>query len=130
MGSAPAAPVTIERTPWQRHLRRLDRARYLLLLMVPGLIFFVIFRYLPIYGVSLAFKDFVAADGILGSPWAGFKYFNRLFTYPGVGRVFVNTIEISLLRLLVGFPAPIILALMLNELRAGGFKRTVQTIRS
>ena len=56
------------------------------------------------------------------------KYFNRLFTYPGVGRVFMNTVEISLLRLLMGFPAPIILALMLNELRLGAFKRTVQTI--
>ena len=127
--SSTAAPTaTVKRTPWQRRLAELDRAKYLFLLMVPGLVFFVIFRYVPIYGVTLAFKEFVAADGILGSPWAGLKYFNRLFTYPGVGRVFMNTVEISLLRLLIGFPAPIILALMLNELRVGVFKRTVQTI--
>ena len=118
----------IARTRWQQRLAELDRAKYLFLLMAPGLVFFVIFRYVPIYGVTLAFKEFVAADGILGSPWVGLKYFNRLFTYPGVGRVFMNTVEISLLRLLFGFPAPIILALMLNELRVGAFKRTVQTI--
>ena len=118
----------IARTRWQQRLAELDRAKYLFLLMAPGLVFFVIFRYVPIYGVTMAFKEFVAADGILGSPWVGLKYFNRLFTYPGVGRVFMNTVEISLLRLLFGFPAPIILALMLNELRVGAFKRTVQTI--
>ena len=55
--------------------------------MLPGLVFFSIFRYIPLYGVTLALKDFVAADGILGSTWVGLKYFNRLFTYPGVGRV-------------------------------------------
>ena len=128
LSTATAPSAIVERTPWQKHLARLERAKYLFLLMVPGLVFFVIFRYVPIYGVTLAFKEFVAADGILGSPWAGLKYFNRLFTYPGVGRVFMNTVEISLLRLLMGFPAPIILALMLNELRLGAFKRTVQTI--
>ena len=126
--STTAAPPAIARTRWQQRLAELDRAKYLFLLMAPGLVFFVIFRYVPIYGVTLAFKEFVAADGILGSPWVGLKYFNRLFTYPGVGRVFMNTVEISLLRLLFGFPAPIILALMLNELRVGAFKRTVQTI--
>ena len=126
--STTAAPPVIARTRWQQRLAELDRAKYLFLLMAPGLVFFVIFRYVPIYGVTLAFKDFVAADGILGSPWVGLKYINRLFTYPGVGRVFMNTVEISLLRLLFGFPAPIILALMLNELRVGAFKRTVQTI--
>lgn len=128
MSTTAAPPAIAQRTRWQKRLAELDRAKYLFLLMAPGLIFFVIFRYFPMYGVTLAFTDFVAADGILGSPWAGLKYFNRLFTYPGVGRVFMNTIEISLLRLLIGFPAPIILALMLNELRVGAFKRTVQTI--
>ena len=126
--STTAAPPVIARTRWQQRLAELDRAKYLFLLMAPGLVFFLIFRYVPIYGVTLAFKDFVAADGILGSPWVGLKYLNRLFTYPGVGRVFMNTVEISLLRMLFGFPAPIILALMLNELRVGAFKRTVQTI--
>ncbi len=96
--------------------------------MIPGLAFYVIFRYVPIYGVTLAFKDFVAREGIMGSPWVGLKYFRRLFTYPGVSRVFVNTLQISALRLLFGFPAPLILALMLNEVRYKGLKRTMQTI--
>ena len=73
------------RTRWQRRLAELDRAKYLFLLMLPGLVFFFIFRYVPIYGVTLAFKDFLAADGILGSTWVGLTYFNRLFTYPGRG---------------------------------------------
>ena len=96
--------------------------------MLPGILFYFVFRYIPIYGVTLAWKDFVAADGILGSPWVGWKYFGRLVTLPGVRMVFMNTVEISALRIIFGFPAPIILALMLNEVRNSALKRTMQTI--
>lgn len=111
-----------------RKLITFHRTKYLFLLMVPGLLFYLVFRYFPMYGVTLAFKDFVARDGILGSPWVGLKYFRQLFTYSGVFRVLLNTLKISGLRILLGFPAPIILALMLNEIRRGGFKRVTQTI--
>lgn len=105
-----------------------NRTKYLFLLMLPGIAFYFVFRYIPIYGVTLAWKDFVAADGIIGSPWVGWKYFERLITLPGVRNVFLNTIKISALRIVFGFPAPIILALMLNEVRNAALKRTMQTI--
>jgi putative aldouronate transport system permease protein len=126
-GSLAAAPGRFQ-VRLTRQIANLKATRYLFLLMLPGLAFYVIFRYVPIYGVTLAFKEFVAAQGILRSPWVGLKYFRRLFTYPGVLRVFLNTLKISGLRILFGFPAPLLLALLLNEVRTVAFKRTVQTI--
>ena len=108
--------------------RELFRHRYLLLLMLPGIAYFVIFRYVPIYGVILAFKEYDVYEGILFSPWVGLKHFRRLFEQHDVARVFWNTVEISVLRIVFGFPMPIILALLLNEIFNTKFKRTVQTI--
>jgi putative aldouronate transport system permease protein len=105
-----------------------NKTKYLFVLMLPGLAIYIVFRYAPMYGVTLAWKDFVAADGIMGSPWVGWRYFERMITLPGARRVFFNTIKISLLRLAFGFPAPILLALMLNEVRKRGLKRVMQTI--
>lgn len=99
-------------------------------LFIPCLVCLIIFSYMPMYGVVLAFKDFKSKIGILGSPWADplFKHFEELFRDPYFIKVMRNTVVISLLRLLIGFPAPLILALMLNELRGQRFKRSVQTI--
>ena len=108
--------------------RELFRHRYLLLLMLPGIAYFVIFRYVPIYGVILAFKEYDVYEGILFSPWVGLKHFRRLFEQHDVARVFWNTVEISVLRIVFGFPMSIILALLLNEIFNTKFKRTVQTI--
>ncbi|MDD9987368.1 MAG: ABC transporter permease subunit [Spirochaetaceae bacterium] len=108
--------------------RELFRHRYLLLLMLPGIAYFVVFRYVPIYGVILAFKEYDVYEGILFSPWVGLKHFRRLFEQHDVARVFWNTVEISVLRIVFGFPMPIILALLLNEIFNTKFKRTVQTI--
>lgn len=108
--------------------RYLVRKRYLYLMCIPGLIYLLIFHYAPMYGIVMAFKDFSYTKGILGSPWAGMKHMNRLFTADKFWQVFGNSLSLSFLRLVVYMPVPIILALMINELRAVRFKRLTQTI--
>lgn len=122
-------PVQVRRNK-KSLLTQIIKYRYLFLLMLPGMVYFLVFRYGPFYGVILAFKNFRVADGILGSAWADpwYKYFRQLFTMQAVGQVVFNTIRISFLKIVTGFPAPIILALLLNELRHMAFKRIVQTI--
>ena len=96
--------------------------------LIPGLLYFIVFKYFPIYGLQIAFKDFNLVEGIWGSEWAGLKYFNMLFTTKSFFDVFKNTIIISIYQLVFGFPAPIILALMLYEIRNLAYKKLVQTI--
>ncbi|TCP21338.1 carbohydrate ABC transporter membrane protein 1 (CUT1 family) [Scopulibacillus darangshiensis] len=98
------------------------------LFLLPGIIWFIIFAYIPMYGVTIAFKDFNFAEGIIGSDWVGFKYFKQFFDYYQSWDIIRNTLVISLLKLVFGFPMPIILALLINEVRARVFKRAVQTI--
>lgn len=117
-----------KRAQW---VRDVYRHRSLLLLLIPGTAYLIVFHYLPLYGMTLAFKDFDVYKGILGSPWASplLEHFNRLFLAPDAFvRTVVNTIRIALLTTLFGFPAPIILAIVLNELRSQTYKRTIQTI--
>lgn len=102
--------------------------RYLYLMLAPAVIYYLIFHYVPMYGAVVAFKDFSITKGILGSDWAGFKHFEYLFSQDKFWQVIQNTIIISVYRLIFGFPAPIIVALLLNEVRARLFKRTVQTV--
>lgn len=98
------------------------------LLLLPALIWFVIFCYGPMYGVQIAFKNFIATKGIWGSEWVGFEHFIRFFQSYYFTELLKNTLVISIYGLIVGFPLPILLALGLNELKNGKFKRTVQTI--
>lgn len=98
------------------------------LMLVPGLVYFVIFHYIPLYGVTIAFKDYKLLDGILGSEWAGLKYFKMAFASNDFWNSFKNTMIISAMKLVFSFPAPVILALMLNEVRNLRFKKVVQTI--
>lgn len=100
----------------------------LMLMFLPGLILLIIFKYIPLGGVTLAFKDYVVSDGILGSRWVGMEHFSRLFAGEDFLHVLKNTLVISLLKLILGFPLPIILALLLNEVRSVKFKKTVQTM--
>lgn len=100
----------------------------LYLLVLPVIIFYLVFCYKPMYGVIIAFKDFNPSKGILGSEWVGLKYFKDFFTGFYFGRLMKNTLIISLTSLIFGFPAPIILALLINELRTRWFSRVVQTI--
>lgn len=101
--------------------------RLYILILLP-VTYIIIFNYLPMYGVQIAFKDFSFKKGIMGSPWVGFKYFITFFHSPMFGRVIKNSLTISLYSLLAEFPMPIILALALNEIRNGFFKRTVQLV--
>ncbi|MEK3723125.1 ABC transporter permease [Paenibacillus sp. FSL H8-0034] len=100
----------------------------LYVMILPGLLYFLIFRYAPMGGILLAFKDFDPFDGVWASPWVGFKHFQTLFMEPDFWRLFSNTLILSALNLFLYFPAPIIVAILLNEARVKWFARTVQTI--
>lgn len=95
--------------------------------LAPALIFFFIFHYIPMYGVQIAFKDFYATMGIMGSPWIGFEHFERFFNSYYFWRLLKNTLILSLYELLL-FPIPIIFALMLNEMKNGAYKKWSQTL--
>lgn len=99
----------------------------LLMMLVPGLIILVLFHYVPMTGILIGFEDYKFQKGILGSEWVGMSNFAELFSYLDFGKVVMNTLSISVFKILLGFPAPIILALLLNELRAVKFKKLVQT---
>jgi putative aldouronate transport system permease protein len=98
------------------------------LMVIPALILILVFSYFPMYGVVIAFQDYSVFKGFWNSPWVGFKHFTDFFQSPELGLVMRNTIVISLLKLGIGFPAPILLAIMLNEVRNMLFKRVVQTV--
>lgn len=100
----------------------------LYLLVLPVLLYYLIFHYKPMYGAIIAFKNFIPAKGIMGSPWVGFKHFQDFFGNYYFWRLLTNTVTISVTSLLIGFPAPIILALLINELKVKWFSRIVQTI--
>ncbi|WP_220138878.1 ABC transporter permease [Paenibacillus anseongensis] len=108
--------------------KRLLANRYLYAMLVPALIYYTVFHYIPMYGALIAFKQFSITKGIIGSPWVGFQHFTYLFELEKFWQVFWNTIVISLYRLVFGFPLPLIVAILLNEARKIMFKRTVQTI--
>ncbi|ASA20383.1 protein lplB [Paenibacillus donghaensis] len=109
-------------------LKRIYKQWDLQLMVVPALLFILVFSYIPMYGVLMAFQDYNLFKGFAGSSWVGLKHFEMFFNAPEFWTIMRNTVVISLLKLLIGFPAPIILALMLNEIKGRAFKRTVQTI--
>ncbi len=108
--------------------RRAWKSRYLYLLLLPTLAWYAIFMYGPMYGLQIAFKDFMPFLGIEGSPWGGFKHFISFFQSEYFWRLIKNTLGISLYSILVGFPVPILLALLMNEVGNKYFKKGVQTI--
>ena len=112
----------------QRAKKDFKRNRALYLLVLPVLIFYIVFHYKPMYGAIIAFKDYSPGIGIADSPWVGFANFTRFFNGPYFTRLIRNTLLLSLYSLLFGFPAPIILALLLNEVRNKKFKSVTQTI--
>jgi putative aldouronate transport system permease protein len=114
---------------WSHTWRQYKKNKYLFLLLAPVLIWYAVFAYGPMYGIQLAFKDYFIRDGIWGSPWVGLKHFEYLFTAsPDFWKIIKNTIIISFYHIIFGFPAPIILALLFNELRFSLFKKIAQTI--
>ena len=100
----------------------------LYVMVLPALVYIIMFHYKPMYGITIAFKDFSMRKGITGSPWIGFENFTRLFSSYWFPIIIKNTLTLSLLNLIVGFPIPIILALLLNEVGNGRFRKTFQTI--
>lgn len=100
----------------------------LYLMILPAVIYFLIFHYGPMYGIQIAFKDFRPIEGITGSPWVGFKYFERFFKSYQFWRVLRNTLLLSVFQLAAGFPVPIIMALLLNQVKNMKFKKLVQTV--
>ena len=104
-----------------------DNWQLYLLLIVPVVITFI-YKYIPMYGIQIAFRNYKPSRGITGSEWVGLYWFERFFTSPNCARMIKNTILLSLYSLLWSFPVPIILALALNQLRFPGLKRTVQTV--
>ena len=116
---------------WKLVLKHLGRRMLnhweIYVMMLPVIVFFLIFSYYPMYGIVIAFKDYWPTLGITGSPWVGFKHFEWLFATPEFLRALKNTIVISLLKLVFCFPVPIILALLLNELSLIKYKKAVQT---
>ncbi|AEE95694.1 ABC transporter permease [Mahella australiensis] len=124
--------ITIANTMVAKHqnpfIANIYKYRYLYLLLLPGLVWVIVFKYAPMYGIIIAFKDYNIFKGINDSPWVGMANFNRFFQDNYFGPLMRNTLLISLYKIMFGFPLPIIIALMLNEVRNVSFKRTVQTI--
>jgi putative aldouronate transport system permease protein len=104
------------------------RDKYLLVLTLPVIVYYIIFHYIPMYGAVIAFKNFTPTKGILGSEWVGFKWFLEFFNSMYFTRIVRNTLLLSTYSLLWGFPVPIIFAMLLNEVKNDVFKRSIQTI--
>lgn len=109
-------------------LRTYAHNKQLIFLFLPGFILFFVFAYFPMYGILIAFKNYRILDGIMGSPWVGLDHFRYLFAGQGFTNALRNTVVIALLKYVFAFPAPIILAILLNEVRLSWFRRTIQTI--
>ncbi|WP_168120148.1 sugar ABC transporter permease [Paenibacillus sp. HB172176] len=112
----------------RRWKRQLLRDRWLYLMLLPGIIFFLVYKYLPMWGVVIAFQNYSPGLGLFQSEWVGLKHFDRLFSEPTFWMLFRNTILLSAYQLIFFFPIPIVLAIMLNELRHQVFKRFIQTV--
>ena len=125
---AKPAPVYKEAPFFKRLAIDFQKHKYKYLLILPIIVYLILFCYKPMYGLVIAFKNYLPTRGIWGSNWVGFLWFETFFKDPYFWRLLRNTFTISGLTILFGFPAPIILALLLNEVRSNKFKRTVQTI--
>ncbi|MCQ6560729.1 ABC transporter permease [Paenibacillus mendelii] len=108
--------------------KRIRKQYQLYLFLFPTILFFLVFHYIPMYGVTIAFKNFMASKGIMGSPWVGFEHFERFFSSYKFATVMWNTLIINLYELIIAFPIPIILALLLNQVANARFKKLVQTV--
>ncbi|KRE57698.1 ABC transporter permease [Paenibacillus sp. Soil750] len=109
-------------------VRDLLRDRWMYLLLFPGILYFVVFKYVPMLGLVMAFQDYKPFTGFINSPWVGFKHFERFFMEPQFWSLFRNTLLLAIYNLVFFFPLPILLALMINEARREMFKRIVQTL--
>lgn len=104
------------------------RDRFLYLLALPGIVFFILFKYVPLWGILISFQDYSPYQGMWASPWIGFEHYIRFFSNPDFLILFRNTMAINLLSLIFFFPLPILLSVMMNELRGNKFRKTIQSI--
>ncbi|GAE34784.1 ABC-type polysaccharide transport system [Halalkalibacter akibai JCM 9157] len=109
-------------------MKKIKKNKWIYLMIAPGLLYFFVYKYIPMYGLIIAFQDYKPYLGITGSEWVGLQHFERLFTDPDFWMIFRNTLALFALQILVFFPIPIIIALMLNEVRNQTFKKGVQTL--
>lgn len=124
----PLKPVKDKKPKYKKPKKKILQNWQLYIFILPAFLYFFIFHYIPMYGVQIAFKDFIPSLGIWGSEWVGFEHFTRFFSSYYFWDLIKNTLGISVYELIVGFPLPIILALALNEAKDGLYKRTVQTV--
>lgn len=106
----------------------IKRDRFLYLLALPGIVFFILFKYVPMWGILISFQDYSPYQGMWASPWIGFEHYIRFFSNPDFLILFRNTMAINLLSLIFFFPLPIMLSVMMNELRGNKFRKTIQSI--
>lgn len=124
-----AAHTLLSKTTYRKQqAKRMLRNRWLYLMLLPGVLYFLIFKYVPMYGVLIAFKNYQPFLGFWDSQWVGMKHFDRFFGDPLFWKLLKNTFILALYNIIFFFPLPIVIALMLNELRVELFKRTIQTI--
>ncbi len=112
---------------WRRLRADVIRDRWLFMLLIPGFLYFVVFKYLPMWGIVIAFEEYVPFSGVFGSKWSGMKWFQYFFQSPSWLRYLGNTLLLSLMNIVLYFPAPIVLALLLNEMRSLRYKKVLQT---
>ncbi|MBM0065562.1 ABC transporter permease [Alkalicoccobacillus gibsonii] len=124
----PNQKVNLKAARRKERLKNLKKNKLIYLMIAPGILYFLVYKYLPMYGLIIAFQDYKPYLGISGSPWVGFAHFERLFQDPDFWMIFKNTIVLFILQLVIAFPIPIILALMLNELRHQVYKKSIQTL--
>ncbi len=130
MGEQEIKSIAIQgkRSPLQKIVNDVAKNKYIYLMLLPVFIYYLMFHYRPMFGVLIAFQDYVPKKGILGSKWIGLENFKEFFQSPYFWTLLRNTIKISLSSIVFGFPAPIILALLINELKNRVYSRVVQTI--
>lgn len=119
--------VSLKRKPFKKVMSQIYTDRQLYIMLIPFLLFYALFVYKPMWGLQVAFKDYNIFKGMSGSEWVGFKNFQAVFGNPYFFRILRNTLLISFYSLVFSFPMPIILALLLNEVRNKKFKGTIQT---
>ena len=125
---AKTTPARLQPTLGKRIRRDLSRYKYVYIMLIPIVVWYILFCYRPLLGNVIAFKDYKASKGIWGSPWVGITHFTAFFSSFYFWRLLRNTLLISLYGIIFSFPAPILLALLMNEMHSRWYKRTVQTI--
>ncbi|MEH7119972.1 ABC transporter permease subunit [Neobacillus vireti] len=126
--SLKSSTIRLETLNKKSRIKQILENYELYLFLLPAIIYFIVFQYVPMYGVLIAFKDYVPSLGILGSPWVGFQNFQRFFDSYQFWTLIKNSLGLSIFQLVIGFPMPIIIALLLNQMIHQKYKRFVQTV--